>query len=58
MLALIATCDAPLLPFSVMRSKFFDGIEGGKPTGHLEHKVFKIYLGEGISIVMRNWKVR
>lgn len=57
MLAFTAICDAPLLPFSHMRSKFFDGIEGGKAANKLENKVFEIYLGEGISVVMKHWKV-
>ena len=52
-----ATCDASLQPFTSMRSKFFDGIEGGNPTSQLQNKVFTIYLRGGISVVMEKWKV-
>jgi len=50
------TCDAKLQPFPSMRAKFFDGIEGGKATSRLETKVYTIYLGNGISVVMKKWK--
>ena len=53
-----ATCDASLLPFSGMRAKFFDGIYGGKPTSQLQDKTFTIYLRDGVSVVMKKWKVR
>merc|ERR1719331_2911743 len=50
------SCDANLLPFSAMRAKFFDGIYGGKPTSQLQDKTFTIYLRDGVSVVMKQWK--
>ena len=50
-------CGASLRPFSEMRKLFFDGIEDGKPKSNLEDKVYTISLGEGISVVMKKWKV-
>ena len=52
-----APCDCPLQPFAAMRSKFFDGIEGGKPTNRLENKIFTIDLDNNIKVVMTKWKV-
>ena len=47
-----------MLPFSGMRAKFFVGIYGGKPTSQLQDKTFTIYLRDGVSVVMKKWKVR